>query len=1136
MHLIVEYPKEISWDIMNLEERNKKEKNEKEERKFLISHNENNSKEYGLNCIITTRFNNKIKNEIQLRTEVYEKISAEVKNKFERENDKNKIEWIACNSLGAEDMVFIILADDIKTFGQFANIIKSVCIQSDKESNKQDNNEKIELFMSVSSFIGFNNIEFKSNPEADLIMRLNCKSSEAVDNVINKVKEIGAKDEDIHKLILGKYILDVRIPSSENLLSYFHTNAIFNGDSQFYKDNIKSSRSYWILNDSKNETKDVVIKDKNYKVEDEKYELSDEKCENDITVPMVHFILKEYETMLKSDNIISWRNILYEQYMAAKNLIDYYRKDNQMQLLYPFLRQIQNVLLHIKQAVNPVAEVPYHNYAYSGSYNDILKMYYGVISTLLKLGYSIPHDESTEKYPITFCVDFESAQDIHSDMYISPYKENLNRFVVFHLPFEAFTDIRKTVQYLIHEVFHYIAPYSREKRNKILLILWSEKICIKLIEILKKTFCMEDSQMKKITEILLNSQNSEEKIYAEIKKTVSDFDELIINDFTQKDKSVFGLNKLVKDICKIYLDNLRESDFEVYRYIYTEKMNGTSDENEDTIYLKVYQEILKYFDNNKTLEFYFCDEMTNIALALKEAFCDINMIEIFDLSLEEYVKIFYDMYLKKVLVNCKNTSEIFPDSIDYVKIGSKEKRLGLVFDFYCMGKDEGGPIQKFKKNINSNNKSEDLFEKFKGYCSIMYSKYLESENLMIKKYDEIFNEIIFFWEKSSDYLEGLKNIREVWNIESSITSNINFINIFKNANTIPKICDDAHSKEIEFLKQKSINFGGFGEYNNLAVRNISEYLREVKDIASRMKEDKAGYQQSCWYRGVCEQTFSLLPSLHRMFDENSEEKIGMSPYAYQTKVLKDAYFETLSSPSLWTDNIRGIMEHTCCLQHYGLYTNLLDFSLDMFVALHFALNPDIPEDREKVTYGYFNPKVVIFNPIRYSRAIQALSEGFISHDNSYKQISSVMFDSCNEKMESYFVTDMSSEYSYETTKIFYTKPYVANSRIDRYPKPVIIRHSNSRVMAQNGTFVAYDLYALRDNGTKDFSYMDLKSIQESYLKLFSTESDMENAKFLKEVYIDPIAVDEMRKELEIIGVTTPKVYPELDRIFRGIEK
>lgn len=147
------------------------------------------------------------------------------------------------------------------------------------------------------------------------------------------------------------------------------------------------------------------------------------------------------------------------------------------------------------------AEVPYHNYTYAGSYHDILKMYYGIISSLLTIGYQMEHDEGTLQYEIVYCVDFESTSKLHSDMYILSDMRYDKRFVVFHLPFEAFTDIETTVKLLIHEVFHYIAPFSRKNRNKLLLEIWSVSVFNRMLKLLFGKYKNLDSNIFNVDDI-----------------------------------------------------------------------------------------------------------------------------------------------------------------------------------------------------------------------------------------------------------------------------------------------------------------------------------------------------------------------------------------------------------------------------------------------------------------------------------------------------------------------------------------------------------------------------------------------------------------------------------------------------------
>lgn len=126
---------------------------------------------------------------------------------------------------------------------------------------------------------------------------------------------------------------------------------------------------------------------------------------------------------------------------------------------------------------------------------------------------------------------------------------------------------------------------------------------------------------------------------------------------------------------------------------------------------------------------------------------------------------------------------------------------------------------------------------------------------------------------------------------------------------------------------------------------------------------------------------------------------------------------------------------------------------------------------------------------------------------------------------------MSADFCAKSTEEFFEGYYVSNNRVDKFPKPVIIWQSNSRVQTQNGIFMAYNLHTKRTFGKEPFSYLDLKEIQSSFLLLISDIAEVQAEKFLEEVYIDPLAIEKIRSELLIMGTNMSKMYPELSKIF-----
>lgn len=203
----------------------------------------------------------------------------------------------------------------------------------------------------------------------------------------------------------------------------------------------------------------------------------------------------------------------------------------------------------------------------------------------------------------------------------------------------------------------------------------------------------------------------------------------------------------------------------------------------------------------------------------------------------------------------------------------------------------------------------------------------------------------------------------------------------------------------------------------------------------------------------------------------------------------------------------------------------------MLIALHFALNPDVPKDRQNIDFGWSVPRVEIFNPSKYSYAIYTLKQGIYNRKAINYSVSPVLFDIYDNNMNSYFVSDMSQEKLIKSTEDFYREEYLPDIKTDKYPQPVIIRHSNSRILAKNGSFLAYDLFAKVDCRDQTFNYLDLNKIQQNFLSLLPPE-ERKRKKFLDRIYIDNSAVTKIREELHLLRIDKAKVYPELSEIFK----
>ena len=165
VHLICEYTNDVSWEIEPYKQAQNQEDDSDQYEKILIR---KQGVQYGLNCVIATRFHQDIENSVQQRNFVYKKVKQIVEKL--RESSQLDVEWIACNSLGAEDIVWIVLSDTIKDFAVFIEILRKLSFKT------VDGEDKKNIFSAISSFAGFNREKPCGNPGADLIVRLNLRT------------------------------------------------------------------------------------------------------------------------------------------------------------------------------------------------------------------------------------------------------------------------------------------------------------------------------------------------------------------------------------------------------------------------------------------------------------------------------------------------------------------------------------------------------------------------------------------------------------------------------------------------------------------------------------------------------------------------------------------------------------------------------------------------------------------------------------------------------------------------------------------------------------------------------------------------------------------------------------------------
>ena len=617
--------------------------------KYLLVKN-GSSFGYGLYCLITVsltdviaRYISQTSKSSEIKNKIIKDVMAHIKSTVQSEKEKMQFDCIALESLGAEDFALMILANDIKVFLRILSIIRNQHIELDANNSSDD-----KLFRSISAMTGFNQSDFEATTCAEAFVSL-CLNTD-YKSFWDKFKT----EADNKKVEILKHFLPFQGSTTVNVLIqpkdfsfWLPRDGALNGTSEFYKDNIISSRTFWIEeNDSDRHngndviTVDGLISQTYLNIVDELNGIRDpselhkindprksdkEKIKN----PVGLFIDSEYCRLLSLSSCTGWVEILKSQRDTFENCTKYYEENGLVTQENHLLEEMQTVLTHINQACSSISEVPYHNHYYSGSFSDILKMYYGFIDAIITVGKNVPRTKRNMPSPLAFGIKFESANKIHTTLYSTP--NHKYRIAIFHLPYEALHNFKSNMELLVHEVFHYIAPIDREYRNRSILNVWIE--CI--IELYTEHLSENGKAVDVANEIrdYLNKIWSKlsEECYEKAQSSINNFQKIENNDFTEPLVAQEALLLITQVISKNIEDHLKQCIF---------TSNKKEEREKYTLFLEKIDNftidylIWRFTAKNAILR------MVEYVVALKEAFCDLFMCSVFNLNFEQYLSFF----------------------------------------------------------------------------------------------------------------------------------------------------------------------------------------------------------------------------------------------------------------------------------------------------------------------------------------------------------------------------------------------------------------------------------------------------------------------------------------------------------------
>lgn len=367
-----------------------------------------------------------------------------------------------------------------------------------------------------------------------------------------------------------------------------------------------------------------------------------------------------------------------------------------------FMDVLRNMMNNLKQQIFHVAEscilnyeIPKCHLRYTGQEDGIMFCYMGIIKEILSNAYNLEScNKQTEIIPL---VTVDVVPIIQSDLYFDKtYYANSNeedqsfKILCLNLPHVTFYDIPVYMQYMYHEIYHYIVPRNRAVRDfhvgvVLTTVYYSNLMTEHLIEILAG----DKDKVGKISEIvrpLLYMYIY--KIYPEIHNAIVEVGEGKIN------------NHAIVLVAEIYKNKLWEylNSFEGYE-VWCDSLHfiwRTLNEESETgirwtdLIPVIWdapndmEKIKSFFsqerDNSRRMweehrnRLDFKEHLSKITDGIKEVAADVAMIRFSNMPLDEYL-LYYSNCLKNNLVD--------PDKIDLRSDLKELIRLGMVLGNYA---------------------------------------------------------------------------------------------------------------------------------------------------------------------------------------------------------------------------------------------------------------------------------------------------------------------------------------------------------------------------------------------------------------------------------------------------------------------
>jgi hypothetical protein len=264
------------------------------------------------------------------------------------------------------------------------------------------------------------------------------------------------------------------------------------------------------------------------------------------------------------------------------------------------------------------------------------------------------------------------------------------------------------------------------------------------------------------------------------------------------------------------------------------------------------------------------------------------------------------------------------------------------------------------------------------------------------------------------------------------------------------------------------------------VDSVDELFNNISDFTTKLER-----KNKIWFRGTCDSSFDLTPSLQRIVPKNTSQlDMIMKEKRMLELFQKIPMFSSFDGPD-W--------EWVYLMQHYGLKTRLLDWTKNKYVGLFFAIDDRKEDAQYPARLWMLDPELL--NEIYYGQKC------VISPNEDYSYF---------ELME---------------------RSLVDNDIFAIEPNDIINREVNARINAQEGVFTLH--FARNIPGPRTHALnLTLENDIWAQKRIMQRRGLPGSEGILSFVDLSPRCIDQVKDLHKSKGISAKELYPD----FLGLSK